>query len=349
MSTPTQQNALLLLAKQGDFAVQTRPVPSPGPGELLVRNEASGLNPVDWKIQAYGLFIKDYPAVLGTDAAGVIVAVGEGVPTWKVGDKVLYEGRRPNDRATFQKYALVDADFVSQIPDTLTFEQAASIPLALTTAAVGLYNQAGGPRFTPPWVEGSRFKYAGPMVVIGGSSVVGSLALQLSRLSGFSPIITTASLKNAELLTGFGATHVLDRNLSASALREQVFELAGGAVPVVYDAISLPDTQNAAFDLLGKDGKLLTLLAPAVDEDKQKNANGRTVVSVAGHILRPENQDFGRVLFSKLTGLLKNGDLKPLHVDIIPGGLAGIPIGLDKLKNNQVSASKVVVQPQETA
>ncbi len=103
---------------------------------------------------------------------------------------------------------------------------------------------------------------------------------------------------------------MLDRNLSASALREQVFELAGGAVPVVYDAISLPDTQNAAFDLLGKDVKLLTLLAPAVDEDKQKNANGRTVVSVAGHILRPENQDFGRVLFSKLTGLLKNGDLK---------------------------------------
>lgn len=78
----------------------------------------------------------------------------------------------------------------------------------------------------------------------------------------------------------------------------------------MYDAISLPETQNAAFDLLGKDGKLLTLLAPAVDEDKQKNANGRTVVTIAGHILRPENQDFGRVLFSKLTGLLKNGDLK---------------------------------------
>lgn len=89
MSTPIQQKALLLLAKQGDFAVQSRPVPTPGPGELLVRNEASGLNPVDWKIQAYGLFLKNYPAVLGSDAAGVIVAVGEGVPTWKVGDRVF--------------------------------------------------------------------------------------------------------------------------------------------------------------------------------------------------------------------------------------------------------------------
>ncbi|OSC97715.1 GroES-like protein [Trametes coccinea BRFM310] len=351
MPTPTQQKALFLQAKQGEFAVGTRPVPKPGPGEILVKNEASGLNPVDWKIQTYGIFVDKYPTVLGIDAAGVVEAVGEGVTIFKTGDKVLYEGLRTdgNDRATFQQYTLVPADLVAKLPDSLTFEQGAALPLALTTAAVGLYNQEGGTLFTPPWVDGGSSKYAGtPIVVIGGSSVVGTLAIQLARLSGFSPIITTASPKNTSLLQGFGATHVIDRNLSAAALREEVVKIAGGPVSTVYDAISLPETQNAAFDLLAPGGKLLLVLPSAVDEDKKKNADDRSIVGVLGLIQLPQNVDFGKVLYTKLTTLLEAGDLKPLHVEVIPGGLGGIATGLEKLKNDQVSAAKLVVKPQET-
>ncbi|KAI9061179.1 GroES-like protein [Trametes sanguinea] len=358
MPTPTQQKALFLQAKQGEFAVASRPVPKPSPGEILVRNEASGLNPVDWKIQAYGIFVEKYPVVLGIDAAGVVEAVGEGVTRFKTGDKVfvagllgdLYEGLRTdgNDRATFQQYTLVPADLAAKLPDSLTFEQGAALPLALTTAAVGLYNQEGGPRFTPPWVEGGRGKYAGPVVVIGGSSVVGTLAIQLARLSGFSPIITTASLKNTTLLQGFGATHVLDRNLPSVALREEVVKIAGGPVSTVYDAISLPETQNAAFDLLAPGGKLILVLASAVDEEKQKNANGRSIVGALGLIQLPQNVEFGKILYTKLTSLLEAGDLKPLRVEVVPGGLGGIATGLEKLKHDQVSAAKLVVRPQET-
>ncbi|KAJ2980055.1 hypothetical protein NUW54_g11055 [Trametes sanguinea] len=351
MPTPTQQNALFLQAKQGEFAVASRPVPKLGPGEILVRNEASGLNPVDWKIQAYGIFVEKYPAVLGIDAAGIVEAVGQDVTRFKTGDKVLYEGLRTdgNDRATFQQYTLVPADLAAKLPDSLTFEQGAALPLALTTAAVGLYNQEGGPLFTPPWLEGGRGKYAGPIVVIGGSSVVGTLAIQLARLSGVSPIITTASLKNTALLQGFGATHVLDRNLPAAALREEVVKIAGGPVSTVYDAISLPETQNAAFDLLAPGGKLILVLASAVDEEKKKNANDRSIVGTLGLIQLPQNVEFGRALYSKLTSLLEAGDLKPLRVEVVPGGLGGIPTGLEKLKNDQVSAAKLVVRPQETA
>jgi len=82
------QKAFLLESKQGKFVVDTRPIPKPGPGELLVKVLATSLNPVDWKIQKYGAFINDFPAVLGTDGAGEVQEVGEGVTTFSKGDKV---------------------------------------------------------------------------------------------------------------------------------------------------------------------------------------------------------------------------------------------------------------------
>ena len=71
-------------------------------------------------------------------------------------------------------YELTSA--VSQLPEKVSFEDGASLPLAYSTAAVGLYHQAGGPRFVPPWAEGGKNKYANiPIVILGGASAVGSL------------------------------------------------------------------------------------------------------------------------------------------------------------------------------
>ncbi|OSC97730.1 GroES-like protein [Trametes coccinea BRFM310] len=352
MSTLSQQKAFFIEAKQGEFVIKARPVPKPTPGHLLVKNEASGLNPADWKIQAYGLFFQRYPAVMGYDAAGIVEAVGEGVNRFKPGDRVIYQGKPPagDDFGTFQQYTLTPADLAAKLPDALTFEQGATVSIALTTGAVGLYHQERGPQLTPPWVEGGRGKYAGsPIVVLGGASVVGSLTIQLAKLSGFSPIITTASIKNTTLLESFGATHVLDRNLSAAALREAVVKITGGPVSIIYDAVALPGTQNAAYDLLAPGGKLLLSLPASLDEAKTKDAQGRVALHVIGPIHLLQNVEFGKPLFAKLTDLLATGDIKPLRVELVPGGLGGIVAGLEKLRNDQVSGAKVVVRPQETA
>ena len=98
----SQQKALLIEKKNGPFVVGTRAVPTPGAGDLLVKVHAAGLNPVDWKIQVYGIFVETFPAVLGTDGAGEVVEVGEGVEGWSKGDKVcvpskstpIYHSRR---------------------------------------------------------------------------------------------------------------------------------------------------------------------------------------------------------------------------------------------------------------
>ena len=84
----TKQNALFLLEPQGQYAIQTKDIPEPGAGEVIVQIYATALNPVDWKIHDYGIIFKSYPAILGTDSSGVITKVGEGVASFAVGDKV---------------------------------------------------------------------------------------------------------------------------------------------------------------------------------------------------------------------------------------------------------------------
>lgn len=81
------QKALFQLDPAGTLSVREYPVPAPGPGEILVEIRAAGLNPVDWKMEEFK-FVKEYPAVIGIDAAGVVKVVGEGVTSFVVGDKV---------------------------------------------------------------------------------------------------------------------------------------------------------------------------------------------------------------------------------------------------------------------
>ena len=87
MSEATQK-ALFLQEAKGSYAVGDAPIYKPGTGELLVKLHATGLNPVDWKIKKFGIFIEKYPTILGADGAGEVVEVGGGVTDFQKGDKV---------------------------------------------------------------------------------------------------------------------------------------------------------------------------------------------------------------------------------------------------------------------
>ena len=88
MSIPEQQKALVLPAKYAELVVQSVPVPKPGPGQLLVKIHSVALNPVDWKIQRNGIIVHEFPGILGTDIAGTVAGLGDGVDTYIVGDRV---------------------------------------------------------------------------------------------------------------------------------------------------------------------------------------------------------------------------------------------------------------------
>ena len=85
---PSQQKVLVLPKVKADFEVRSSDVPKPKPGQLLVKLEASALNPIDYKIQELGMWITEFPTILGCEAAGMVEELGEGVSGFAVGDRV---------------------------------------------------------------------------------------------------------------------------------------------------------------------------------------------------------------------------------------------------------------------
>ncbi|KAF7789923.1 hypothetical protein EIP86_000871 [Pleurotus ostreatoroseus] len=346
-----QQKAFFLLEKHGTYAVGQNDILKPGPGELLVEIHSTSLNPVDWKIKIHDIFVEGYPAVLGTDSAGIVKEVGEGVTEFAVGDRVLHQGYFDNRHATFQQYTLVPAEITAKIPENMTFDQASTIPLVLATAACGLYNDKislnGGAALTAPWLEGGRNKYAGrSIVIIGGASSVGQMVLQVARLSGFSPIIATASACHEAYLKSLGATHVLPREtVPLSSLASELQKMVSEPIRLVYDSISEPETQNAAYDVLAPGGQLILVLPPLISAAKL--TDDKEIIYVFGNVHHPAQRAVGVALYKNMTELLRTGEIKPNNIEVIPGGLNGIFCALEKLEAG-VSALKLVAHPQET-
>ena len=132
--------------------------------------------------------------------------------------------------------------------------------------------------------------------------------MQFAKLSGFSPIITTASLKHAEYLKSIGATHVIDRSIPASTLVSEISNITQNA-PIKYalDTISLPDTQQTAYDVLAHGGKLVIFLSPAIG----KTIKEKEIISVSGMLRTPPNIELLETFYhDNLERLLKEGAIK---------------------------------------
>ncbi|KAG5643970.1 hypothetical protein DXG03_009321 [Asterophora parasitica] len=349
---PQTQKALFLESKFGEFKIRERDLPIVTSGHLLVRIEAVGLNPVDWKVQKYGILLEDYPAIIGTDISGLVVDVGEGVSGFAAGDRVFFQGAWEHDKAGFQQYTLADATLAAKIPSKVSFDEAASIPVALAAATVGLYlPPPHGAGRVAPFEDSTRGQYAesrgpisrNPIIIFGGATSVGQYAIQLAKLSGFSPIITTASLKHNEYLKSLGATHVLNRDLPHKELASEVSTITSTPIKLVYDAVSLPDTQQSAYSLLADGGDLVLVLREVIEP-----VEGKRIINAFGVFTLPHSRELGVQLYGKLTELLEEGSIKANRVEVIPDGLNGVVAGLERLKSDQVSGTKLIAHPQET-
>ncbi|KAK0189228.1 GroES-like protein [Armillaria mellea] len=331
-----QQKALVLQSKQAQFTLETRPIPTVGRGQLLV------------KIQTYGAFVANFPAVLGTDIAGEIVDIGEDVTGWSKGDRVVYQGSYfENDGAGFQQYSLIAADFVARIPEKMSYDEAATICVAFAAACMGLFAEAPiglglNPHFT--WEPHFMGKTT---VVIGGSTSVGQYAIQLLKFLGFSRIIAYASARHFDYLTTLGITDIIDRGTTPlNQLSLAVKKLTCDPLLVVFDALGFPEAQEAGYDMLSERGQVMTI---NVDQRPQKSeSDGKIFRDILATVHLPAQSEFGRRMFRSLGKFMDEGVIKPNHLEVLPHGLSGIVAGLDRLKNNQVSAVKLVAHPQDT-
>lgn len=215
---PVNKAAWLSAKSVRPLAVQEASYTEPKPHEIIVKNGAVAINPIDWSKQLLGdmmfSFVK-YPFVLGEDLAGEVVQIGSSVTRFKVGDRVLAHalGLEPKvnrkEEGAFQHYTVIRENMASQIPQDLTFEEACVLPLCLSTAACGLF-QEDFLALDAPSVAAQELKPNDrTLVVWGGSTSVGGNAIQLAVAAGYS-VITTASPKNFEYVKKLGASLVFD-------------------------------------------------------------------------------------------------------------------------------------------
>ncbi len=221
--------------------------PSPGPGQVLIRNVAAGINPIDWKTGTGGgpaALQGDFPIILGWECAGVVEAVGENCKAYNPGDQVLGFLNFPNPARCLAEYVVADMSHICPKPAALSFIEAGAIPLAGITAWQAL--ALGGHDLT-----GKR------VLILAGAGGVGHLAIQIAKLHGAEHVATTASAARHQLLESLGADACYDYHetdcLATAGQFDLILDGMGGQVGI--------DCLTA----LATDGLLITL--PSVTAD----------------------------------------------------------------------------------
>ncbi len=240
MPTEPLMRALILDAADALFRLAEIPRPVAGPGQVLVRILASGLNPLDAKIRAGAAAhaCQPLPAILGIDLAGTVEAVGPGVEGFRTGDAVYgMTGGVGSVPGSLAEYAAVDAALLAHKPDTLSMRAAAALPLIVITAWEGLVDRA--------------HVGAGQKVLVqGGAGNVGHVTVQLARAFG-AEVFATGRGGQDEFIRALGAVPI---DTAAGSVAEYVAAHTGGqGFDLVYDTAggALLDASFAAVRRFG--------------------------------------------------------------------------------------------------
>ena len=214
--------------------------------DLLVSVQAVSINPVDTKVRSPKDIVEDIPRVLGWDASGIVEAVGPDVTLFKVGDEVYYAGdiTRSGSNAEFQ---LVDERIVGFKPKSLSFAEAAALPLTTITAYEAFFERLG--------IDRDGANKGESVLIIGAGGGVGSIAIQLAKAAGLGIIATASRPETATWVTELGADHVVNHN---QPMVEQVRAL--GFHQVDHIAI-LNDMRHwdTAVELIRPQGGIVTI------------------------------------------------------------------------------------------
>jgi NADPH:quinone reductase-like Zn-dependent oxidoreductase len=347
----THDNSALWLPKRGArFEVGPAPYTPPAAGEVTVRVRAVAVNLVDAIPGLASRLIMPwltFPAITGADVAGEIVEAGPGVTRLQPGGRVLGMAagvERSRNRAAegaFQKYAVLMQNLVSPIPDELPFEQAAVLPVTLSTAATGLFQQdhlaLPLPVIDPPDRKET-------VLVWGGSTSVGSNGIQLARCAGYR-VIATASPRNFGYVRSLGAAAAIDYH-SRTAVDEIIKSLGDSPLAGILAigsgslraALSIASKVPGRKRVASAQPQLVTRIQTAFRPNKGIHVSG-----IWGGTLK-DNEVGPGIYADFLPAALASGAYQAAPEALVVGeGLEQIPSALDQLRKG-VSARKLVVR-----
>ena len=278
------------------------PDPSPGPGQVLVRVKAAGVNPVDAYIRA-GLFYKrGLPYTPGADASGIVEATGEGVRAFKPGDKVYTAG---TVTGAYAELCVCNEGQVHRLPQNLSFAQGACIGVPYATAFRALFHKAkAAPGET--------------VLVHGATGGVGIAAVQLAKAWGMKVLGTGGTDKGMELAAYEGAELVLDHGDPAHM--EKAKELAGGHLDVIIEFLA---NVNLGADLsaLGPNGRVVVVGSRGTVEIDPRELMSRDA-SIRGMSLFNATEEDLRSIHAGLAAGFEAGTLRPRVGRELPLGAA---------------------------
>jgi len=220
--------------------------PEPAAGQLLVKVQATNVNPIDWKIREGWMAMRygeEFPMILGWDCSGVVEAIGDGVAGFKVGDEVFARSDVGTGKC-YAEYAVINTSTAVHKPKTLSHQEAGAIPLTGLTAINSLINCA-------------KVKSGQRVLIIGGSGGVGTLAIQIAKNLG-AHVTAVCSTNNVALVKSLGADQVIDYTLADPLSCDEPYD-------VIYDTVCAHEYEKARQSLK-ESGVFLTLSpAPGVD------------------------------------------------------------------------------------
>jgi len=245
-----------------ELVYEDAPKPTPGPGDVLVKVLAAGVNPVDWKIRAgyaKGGWPLTFPSTIGFDIAGVVSAIGEGVTDWAPGDAVYADSPHP---VGYAEYAVVAAPMLAKKPESLTFVDAASLPVAILTAWQGVFDHG-------------HLETGQSILIHAASGGVGMFAVQFAHWCG-AEVIGTASAHNEEFVRSLGADTFIDYHAAPfeKALTEKV--------DIVFDAVGV-ETATRSLSVIRPGGILVCIAgAPSAEEADKHGVHLAKFMAKAG-------------------------------------------------------------------
>jgi NADPH2:quinone reductase len=283
-----------------------QPVPSAGPGQVLIKIVASAVNHIDTKVRRADLPMtpKHFPAVLQSDFSGVVVALGEEVTRFAAGDEVYgfaggFKGPQGDVPGALSEYMLADARLIALKPKNLDFRQAAALPLVAATAWRALHEKV-------------RIEATTRLLIQGGVGGVGHVALQLARAAGVRVVTTVTDTESAVLARRLGADVAL---LAGDHTPQEIVErhTGGEGFDVILDTVGGP-ALDAAFRMIRPTGDVVTTVGAASHDLAPlylRGANLHTVLVLVPIMFGRDREAQGRIL-DRITLLAEQGRVVPL-------------------------------------
>ncbi|KAK1975927.1 chaperonin 10-like protein [Colletotrichum cereale] len=338
--------------------------PRPGPGTMLCRVHAVALNPADAKMADFAM---TPGAIGGADFAGTVVEVGDGVTRFRAGDRVfaLAFGLNPANSAmgAFAEYSLATEHLTCKIAEGMSFEESCSMGVAVATAGMALFHELRLPLPLPlpaPTPGGStrgaeeRVGFSTfPVLVSGGATCTGTMAIQFLKCAGLTPIVT-CSPSNFALCRSYGAAACFDYNLPGCG--DSIRMYTDDKLAHVLDCVTDSTTMKMCYKAIGPAGGTYVALEtfPTTVQYTRRDVRASWILgsSLFGHAVefsgaygRPASRahrDFAARLFPLVEGLLDAGLIKNHPIDVRGGGLGALAGGIEELRKGKVRAKKLV-------